>query len=321
MRKTQFIDIPFHYDDMTVSVSMTGLTVLNKGKFKERHSGYKELVQKPTTGLMLKSDDKLEIARLKLLATKKRRKKVVEEKKEVVKRTRSPYKINKKEVSHRIRNFVNQMPGEKQLYFWTVTFPEGTSDDTAFILLNKWLTRLRKENMLRSYLWITERQKNETIHFHIAVHQRICVKKANKFMRACLFTSIDNNEIKYSRQDALKYNGVDIAKNRKTRRVTNFAKHKNEKNLISYLTKYVTKNDAEFYHLAWHGSRDYSNLIISVRMTSREFLVDVIRNFINEEPLFVTEWFNFYKWKKGPSPNFLKYIASANQVALSLLTK
>ena len=35
------------------------------------------------------------------------------------------------------------MKGEKLLYFWTISFPINTTDDTAYILLNKWLTRIK----------------------------------------------------------------------------------------------------------------------------------------------------------------------------------
>jgi hypothetical protein len=46
-----------------------------------------------------------------------------------------------------------------------------------------------------------------------------------------------------------KYNGVDVKE-----------VGKNKNSLISYLTKYVTINDIELYHLPWHCSRDVSRL-------------------------------------------------------------
>ena len=213
------------------------------------------------------------------------------------------------------------MKGEKKLYFWTITFPLNTTDDTAFICFNKWLTRVRKELNLRSYLWITERQGNGTIHFHIAIHQRLCVKKANRYMRACLFTCIDNKEIIYSRLDAKNYNGVDIAKNRKTKRVTNFAQKKSTKTLVNYLTKYITKNNGQFTHLAWHSSRDYSNLITSIRLTEYELNNSGIKQFLSPDAIFQSEWFTFFRWKDKPPPDLLKYLSFINQKALSLLNQ
>jgi hypothetical protein len=315
----QLLGVPHHYEDMLVSASLTGVTILKKAKFKSRHAGSKEIIQKPVEGLMLRKSDQMEIDRLK--KCKKKKKAVIVDGLLTVKKINKErkYTINKKEISHRIRNMVNQMAGEKKLFFWTITFPEKTNDDTAFILLNKWLTRLRQEKMLRSYLWISERQKNGTIHFHIAIHQRICVQKANKFMRACIMHSINNGEINYSRIEAKNYNGVDISKNRKTRRVTNFAQKKNEKSLINYITKYVSKNNESFNHLAWHSSRDYSNLITAVRFTDKEYERVIFKQSISGEITFESEWFVFYKWIKEPPEILMRYLASTNQKALALL--
>src|SRR3989304_8750072 len=116
------------------------------------------------------------------------------------------------------------MSGEKMLYFWTVTLPPGTSDNIAFVLLNKWLTRLRQEKMIKEYLWISERQQNGTIHYHMVINRKMNVQKANKFMRASIMHCINDGSIIYDRNKATRYNGIDISKDRKTRKVINFAK-------------------------------------------------------------------------------------------------
>lgn len=56
-----------------------------------------------------------------------------------------------------------------------------------------------------------------------------------------------------------KYNGVDVKK---------VGKSKN--GLISYMAKYVTKNDVEFYRLPWHCSRDVSRLFTSINYDDEE---------------------------------------------------
>lgn len=313
------LNVPLCHQAMTVSVSMTGITVLKESRYKARHAGSKEIVQVPMKGFDLRKNQLNELNRGKS-------KKKVQKKDDsipkipLVKSTRkSSYSINKKEVTHRIRGFVNQMKGEPCLYFWTVTFHPSTSDDIAFILLNKWLTRLRKEGLLKSYLWITERQEIGTIHFHIAINQRVDVKKANRYMRACLFTCIDKGEISYSREEAKNYNGVDIAKDRKTRRVINFAKGKKARSLVNYLTKYVTKNDGVFKHLAWHSSRDYSNIIIAIRFTMKEWEDSKTGQLINYQKTFSSEWYEWYGWAAGPPGNVLKYLREVNQYAQSIL--
>lgn len=223
------------------------------------------------------------------------------------------YRIDKKEVQHRIKGYINQMKGEKLLYFWTVTFPTTTSDTTAYLLLNKWFTRLRKEKLLKDYLWIAERQKNSTVHFHIVINNRMDVKKANRYMRASIMHSINTGELDWTREQAMRYNGVDICKDRKTRRVTNFAKQKSQRSLANYLTKYVTKNDGSFQNLAWHSSRGYSNLVTSVRFTYPEIAASKIKQFINTEAPLQGEYYIHYNWKGSPPKDLLIYLSLINQ--------
>ena len=310
----QLLEVPFHYDAMVHSLSLTGVTLLKKGKYKQRHSLPPSLVQVPRAGIKLtKHTDAMPV------------KKVIK-KKQVTNNAVLPpkidkpprlYFVDKKQVQHRIKNYVLGMPGEKVLYFWTITFPPAVTDDTAHILFNKWLTRLRFEKMIRSYIWVTERQKNGTIHFHIVVNRRMCIKKANKFMRASIMHCINEGSITYDRIAAMRYNGVDIAKDRKTGRVVNFAKQNKQKSLANYLTKYVTKNNTGFTHLAWHCSRDYSNIVIAVRVTEREWATTNISTFINQNKLFENEWVIFYKWNNSPPPEFEKYIAQVNNQIIS----
>ena len=315
----QIKDLPHTLDDMSYSLSLTGITRLKETRFKKRHGGAKEITQVPGKGFDLSKNHKI------IKEVKVKKKKVQKEnadpniKKETKCKRLAVYSINKVEVSHRIKGYVNQMKGEKMLYFWTISFPKGTKDDTAFILLNKWLTRLRYERMLKEYIWVTERQENGTIHFHIVVNRRIDVKKSNKFMRACIMYSISTGEIDWTRDSAKKYNGVDIAKDRRTKRVINFAKQNKQKALTSYLTKYITKNNSTFTHLAWHSSREYSNLITSVRITNKEYSVSKCGELIQKDKPIETEWYIFYRWKQGAPPDLRQYLAEMNQIIQSLI--
>jgi len=309
----KYLQIPTTLEDMTCSLSMTGVTILTKSRFKLRHAGLKDIVQRPDTGFIMKSD---EIVPKKKPSLKRRPMKGIQksnEGSEAVTKIQRFYTINKKEVSHRIRGYLNQMKGEKMLYFWTITFPITTSDDTAYILLNKWLTRLRQEKMLREYLWIAERQQNNTIHFHMVINRKMNVQKANKFMRASIMHSINKGEVQYDRVQAMRYNGVDIAKDRKTRRVTNFAKQNKQRSLSNYLTKYVTKNDGSFQHLAWHSSREYSNLITAVRFTWNEYNKGNTENLLDNEHQITAEYYTFRRWKGSPPTDLLMYLGLLNQ--------
>lgn len=317
----KYLGIPTTLEDMTVSLSMTGVTILTKSRYKVRHHGLKDVIQTPNKGMILKST--IQTTRTNT-ATKKRKSKITENipKAGDPKVEKKPkYKIDKKEVGHRIRGYLNQLSGEKLLYFWTITFPNNTTDDIAYILLNKWLTRLRQEKMLREYLWIAERQDNGTIHFHMVINQRMNVQKANRFMRASIMHCINKGEIQYSRTAAMKYNGVDICKDRKTKRVTNFAKQNKQKALSNYLTKYVTKNDGKFIHLAWHSSRGYSNIITAVRFTWNEYTKGNTEKLLDTENELTHEYYTFRRWKGSPPGDLLKYLGILNQDIQLLLQK
>jgi len=317
--KYQLFDIPYTKTDMEFQISTTGVMKLKAARFKTRHNKVSDVVQQPATGFKKTSDYKKEYPQE--FKQKKQSKRIKEARRinQASKKRKTEYSVDKSEIKKRIQCYVNQMKDEKMLYFWTISFPPGTNDDTAHLLWNKWLTRLRKEKMLKSYLWITERQKNKTIHFHMCINKRMCVKKANRFMRASIMTCIDQRLINYTREQAKNYNGVDIAKDKKTKRVVNFAKKKSEKALTAYLTKYVTKNDEKFSHLAWHSSREYSNLITSVRLTSAEFDKFRIAEFINDDNPLYHEYFTFYRWNGGPPKFLINYLNQLNNTIQSLL--
>lgn len=306
---------------MTCSLSMTGVTILTKSRFKLRHAGMKDIVQRPDTGFIMKCDEPSEKKKPALRRRPITLSVPIKTNSDTKVRKIANYRINKKEVSHRIRGFLNQMKGEKLLYFWTISFPIHTTDNTAYLLLNKWLTRLRQEKMLRDYLWIAERQKNQTIHFHMVINQKMNVQKANRYMRASIMHSINKGEVQYDRLAATRYNGVDIAKDRKTRRVINFAKQNKQKSLSNYLTKYVTKNDGSFEHLAWHSSRGYSNLITAVRFTWSEYNKGNTEQLLDNDNQIISEYYTFRRWKGSPPKDLLTYLGLLNNDIQELISK
>jgi len=130
------------------------------------------------------------------------------------------------------------------------------------------LTRSRKECGLKSYLWVAERQKNLTIHFHLLTNDFMKVREVNGFMAKCLLT-VKKSGLEILRDVEIeKYNGVDVKK-----------VGGNKNRLISYLVKYITKNEIEFYHLPWHCSHDISSL-----GTSINYEADEAEKYFNELP-------------------------------------
>jgi hypothetical protein len=223
------------------------------------------------------------------------------------------YRINKREVRQRLLGYINTQRGRKELYFWTVTFPKGTSDDMCYRIFNIWLTSLRKYKMLREYLWVAERQENGTVHFHIAIPHKMSVQRANAMMAGTLKTFARRGDIPFTVWQCARYNGVDIAKNRKTRRVTNFAVKKGSRALSHYLTKYVTKNDTEFTHLAWHNSRGYSQLFTGVTFTVEEFKKFGFGFFLDRRRIFeIGDFAKFIPWIEYPPPLFEEHLYQLN---------
>jgi hypothetical protein len=185
------------------------------------------------------------------------------------------YTVNKKRVQECIFHGVNAQKGNcrsPKLYFFTISFPPCVGDDLGYKLLTNWLVRLRKEKHGgMSYLWVAERQQNGTIHFHMPVFHYLNVGLANRYMVSVLKTQIKKGNLNMSIYAAKRYNGVDIAKNRNTGKVVNFAEGSKQKSLAIYLSKYVTKNNAHFPHLAWNCSNDISSLKSRIAFTDSEF--------------------------------------------------
>jgi hypothetical protein len=317
-------------EDKTIGLSLSGLTVLKQGKYSVRHGGIKELNENIPGQMVLLKNDGYDYSTKKKPLKKNPTKSEDSTPKIITEPKPKSYQINKKQITHRIKNYVNQMPNKKLLYFWTVTFPTQTPDDECFVLMNRWLTRLRKEFSLKSYLWVAERQEGKrltdttklatnTIHFHIAIHQWICIKKANKYMRAAIMTSIKNRTINWTNEAAKNYNGVDIAKDRTSKRVINFASNNKSRSLANYLTKYISKNTSTFSHLAWHCSRDYSNLVIQINIADSEFIKHQLSRYIDFEPLFDNEWIRFFKWTNGPPKELVKYLSLINNHIVNLI--
>ncbi|MCJ7449698.1 MAG: hypothetical protein MUO72_18645 [Bacteroidales bacterium] len=190
-------------------------------------------------------------------------KKIIEElfqiDEKVVKENKKSYKLNKSKVRKKCIAFSRLEKSKKFLAFYSISFPCGLSDEICHKIFNTWLTRCRKNCGLKSYLWIAERQKNGTIHFHMLTNDYMPVIKVNGFMASCLSTEKGKGVEVLKEIDTVKYNGVDVKK-----------VDKNRNSLIGYLTKYITKNDIEFSHLPWHCSRDVSRLFTARNFDSQE---------------------------------------------------
>jgi hypothetical protein len=319
---------PAFYDDLPTKMTHKGVTVLkNDRRFKTRISGSRThavlpdgtLVDNRTRGGLM---GPLELTRLNEKKTRKPNPYVLPGIKKPVPRR---YYVNEKLISARVYSYVSAMK-VPVLHAVTVSFPPVVTDDNALQYLNTWLTVCREKLHLRQYLWVAERQQNGTIHFHILVPQYFNIVQANRAMVTVLTTQIRKGALNWNIKAAKKYNGIDIAKDRKTKKVTNFGEPKKRRNLISYITKYISKGkkpapgtgmESGFSHLAWHNSRGFSAMFTGISLTEIEGRFLGLRNLLNFTKKFVGEFFTWLPWSANNPPEiFTRILRTVNQAVM-----
>lgn len=189
--------------------------------------------------------------------TPKRREKEYKEK--LIEKTPAIYKLNKQKVRAKIAAWKTAAKSNETFKFITVTFPINFPDNLAKKCLNTWLTRIRKIYNNFTYVWVAERQKNGTLHFHLITTQFLPVKIINYYMAKVINNCILKNELNNINYCEKKYNGVDI------RNIYNMS------DLTKYITKYITKNYTEIEGCVWNCSENISKLYTSEAMTEEEF--------------------------------------------------
>lgn len=322
----RLLPVPAFHHELTIKASAAGITVLKEGRFKKRYTGSRHSAIDINGKLYLKAADlkKINQAQEKKPGSRPRHatQSDVAITADAIQRPAKNYRIHKTEVRNRILGMINTMRGKKQLYFWTVTFPAGTADTIAYKLFNTWLTTCRQKKWLKEYLWIAERQTGErledkskatnTIHFHLAIPHKMSVVLANNAMRTTLKNAAIKKEIPFNIHQCKRYNGIDIAKDRKTRRVTNFAIKKGSRALSNYLSKYCTKNNSSFNHLAWHNSRGFSALFTGITFTTNEFLGYGFRGLVKPGVIIDNEYFLFFAWREDPPFAITRHLCEVN---------
>jgi hypothetical protein len=327
MGKIQLLPVPHFLQELTIKADLNGITVLNEGRYRKRYTGSKQFAV-DINGNLHRAADLQRI--LKPVEEKKAPRKTVSSGKFLAPvdtaavpavKPEKRYSVNKPEIRRRIFAQIAAQRGtrnQKELYFWTVTFPLKTSDRVVYKLFNTWMTTIRTgykgKKWLREYLWVVERQPIGTLHFHIAIPHKMSVVQANRSMQTILANAGKRGEIDYTKHQAKRYNGVDIAKNLKTRKVTNFAAGKRgARSLVSYITKYITKNDGTFSHLAWHNSRGFSALFTGITFTRAEFRHGYkFSSFVRPVAAVKNDFFTFWPWKNGPPPSIEGELAKIN---------
>ena len=166
--------------------------------------------------------------------------------------------------------FYRSCPGRRA--FVTLTFIDAIQDKAAVMVLNKFLTQLKKKFPDLQYLWVAERQnKNEkfpgNIHFHIIINRRLPVSVYNPLWVLEQYNSGLRATNKYGEQISFE----EIKRRYKDRTIGKVLNPFDIKKVVSinnlswYLTKYISKNNSGdnnegFRCAAWHCSRGVSRL-------------------------------------------------------------
>jgi hypothetical protein len=311
--------VPNQFKELTIKADMNGITILKDGRYRKRYVGSKRFAVDINGELRTSTELKRLIEAGKPVDPGKKKgqpspQEITPENAVQVAKVEKTYSINKPEIRQRIFAMItSQRPDRRELYFWTVTFPVQTKDEIIYQLYNTWLTTLRQKKWLKDYLWVAERQLNGTLHFHICIPHKLSVVAANRAMAGILANASRKGLIDYSVYQCKRYNGVDIAKNRKEKKVTNFALGKKGKRaLTTYITKYITKNNGSFSHLAWHNSRGFSQLFTGVTFTFDEFQAFNLVPFVRRYSAIKNEYFTFYPWLSDPPPRLVGELVKLN---------
>ena len=139
----------------------------------------------------------------------------------------------------------------KRLSFVTLTFINKVTDEQAIFLLRKFLDNAKKRSKNFEYVWVAERQtKNDTfkgnVHFHMITNK---YWEIEKWWNYWIDLQIKNS-FKPRNQNYKPSSAFDVKQ----------LSANNIRSIASYVTKYVTKNNAKFNCQVWNCSKKVSQL-------------------------------------------------------------
>jgi len=200
--------------------------------------------------------------------------------------------INRTKVKSKMFALMNLKCSRRFIAFYSVSFPEGTTDDQAFECWNLWLTRLRKTYNLLNYIWVTERQKNGTIHYHMLTNNYMPILQINRAMAIIINNRVLENKMHWGGSSLDRYNGVDVDSIFNSKRHKKTGKSLNPTQvrqwITNYITKYVTKNTEKFSRLCWHCSRS-----VSILFTATLYMIQEARKVTDFLPRIRNKYINY----------------------------
>ena len=296
---------------MYYQLSRLGMCVVKQKGFRSRMSGSSKFLCRDThifdKSFVIKENEPEEIT--------EKVKKVKDDEK-----PKALYGLRKTKIRNKILNFFSLNKSKKFCAFYSISFPIEITDEIGYKVFNTWLTRCRKETGLKSYLWVAERQKNGTLHFHLITHNYMAIRTVNEFMKQALKTQYDKGFLKCNPTVLHKYNGVDVDNlyysKRKKNRNKRLSRVEAQRKLSYYLTKYISKNDVKSERLPWHCSRDISALFISINYddVSNLEIADLIADNPEAVTTYEEEFFTMHYFKFQPEEFHFLDLSKANNL-------
>lgn len=212
--------------------------------------------------------------------------------------------INKTKVRDKTLALFNLQQSKKFSAFLTISFPQGFSDKSGVKVLNNVLTNIRQKSLKFNYLWVAERQKNNTIHFHMIVNRFFNVRILNN-----KFANAIQNELEKTKDTTIKfdkdmYNGLDI-------------KHiRNQKSVMAYITKYIVKNDIIMNVRAWASDSIVSSLFTHISEFAGNLKLHMKSLVVDENGMpkyYQNDWCYLLFFKSVLSNQYTKILQKINQ--------
>ena len=251
----------------------------------------------------------------------------LEEETEEVEKKPKTYKMNKSKVRKKATAFSYLKDSENFLGFYSISFPDKTSDEIARKALNLWLTRLRIRYSLTNYMWVTERQKNRNLHFHLLTNNKMPIKAVNREMAEILRHYETQKQLSFGNSSFDKYNGVDLSYSGKPRKnskkkyiYTKQTTIQRQKFISRYITKYISKQDEIWEFLPNHWSRSISVLNHGVKLNLEEekIAIDLILSPSFDGKIISNDFCMLYLFKDELPRILLKRLLAENERVYSL---
>ncbi|MCK0108220.1 hypothetical protein MWU58_02865 [Flavobacteriaceae bacterium S0825] len=170
------------------------------------------------------------------------------ESKDEERKERSLSKRSKQKIRKKLTCFART---QKKLSFVTLTFLNSVTDEKAIDILRKFIDNVKKRSDNFQYLWVVERQtKNNEFkgnpHFHMITNKYWQIEKWwNYWLTLQQKNGVIPREGNFKPSSAFDVKQLNA---------------NNIKRISSYITKYVTKNNAKFKCQVWNCSRQVSEL-------------------------------------------------------------